>query len=83
MVGIPHDSTMRLLNVGLIIITALATLGGYLQEKKRLATIRALPPAAARDLYDAAQKQRERVMIVVTVALALGAVAAVAVRMFA
>ena len=54
---------MRLLNVALIILTALATLAGYLQEKKRLATIRALPAARARDLYDVAQKRRERVMI--------------------
>ena len=74
---------MRLLNVALIILTALATVAGYLQEKKRLATIRALPPAKARDLYDAAQKKREGVMIVVTVMLGLGAVAAVLVRTFA
>jgi cell division protein ZapA (FtsZ GTPase activity inhibitor) len=74
---------MRLLNVALIILTALATMAGYLQEKKRLATIRALPPAKARDLYDAAQTKRERVMIVVTVMLGLGAVAAVLVRTFA
>jgi hypothetical protein len=74
---------MRLLNLGLIIITALATVGGYLHERKRLATIRALPPAAARDLFDAAQKQRERVMIIVTVVLALGAVAALVMRAFA
>ncbi len=40
---------MRLLNVALIILTALATVAGYLQEKKRLATIRALPPVKARD----------------------------------
>ena len=74
---------MRLLNVALIILTALATLAGYLQEKKRLATIRALPPVKARDLYDAAQTKRERVMIIVTVMLGLGAVAAVLVRTFA
>ena len=74
---------MRLLNVGLIILTALATLGGYLQEKKRLATIRALPPGKARDLYDTAQQRRERVMIAVTVVLILGAVAAVMVRALA
>jgi hypothetical protein len=74
---------MRLLNVALIILTALATLAGYLQEKKRLATIRALPPVKARDVYDAAHKQRERVMIAVTVVLGLGAVAAVLVRTFA
>ena len=65
---------MRLLNIGLIILTALATLGGYFHEKKRLATIRALPPARARDLFEAAQKQRERVMIVVTAVMVLGAV---------
>lgn len=74
---------MRLLNIGLIILTALATIGGYLQEKKRLDTIRALPPGKARDLYDAAQTRRERVMIAVTVALVLGAVAAVMVKAFA
>ena len=74
---------MRLLNAALIILTGLATVAGYLQEKKRLATIRALPAARARDLYDAAQKQRERVMIAVTVVLILGAVAAVVVRALA
>ena len=74
---------MRLLNAALIILTGLATVAGYLQEKKRLATIRALPAARARDLYDVAQKRRERVMIAVTVILALGAVSAVLVRAFA
>jgi len=74
---------MRLLNVALIILTGLATVAGYLQEKKRLATIRALPAARARDLYDATQRRRERVMIAVTVMLALGAAAAVLVRVFA
>jgi hypothetical protein len=74
---------MRILNVAIVAVTLLATLGGYLQEKKRLNTIRALPPAAARDMFDAAHKQRERVMIIVTVALALGAVGAFLVRAFA
>jgi len=74
---------MKLLNGAIVLLALLATLGGYLQEKKRLATIRALPAARARDLYDAAQKRRERVMIAVTVMLGLGAAAAVLVRVFA
>src|SRR5205823_536861 len=42
--------TVRLVNAALVILALLATLGGYLQEKKRLETIAALPPAEARAL---------------------------------
>ena len=41
------------------------------------ATILALPPAAARDLYEKAQARRERVLMVVTAVLVAGAIAAV------
>ena len=43
---------MRFVNTAIIALAALATLGGYFQEKKRLGTILALPAAAARDLYE-------------------------------
>ena len=67
---------MRLLNAAIILLALLATAGGYLQEKARLAKFLELPPAAARDLYEKAQAQRERVMMVVTAVLVAGAVAA-------
>ena len=67
---------MRLLNAALVVLALLATLGGYLQEKKRLATILAMPPAEARALYERAQLRRERVLIGVTAFLAAAALAA-------
>jgi hypothetical protein len=67
---------MRLINAALVALALLATLGGYLQEKKRLATILALPPAAARALYEKAQLRRERVLMVVTALLVAGAIVA-------
>jgi hypothetical protein len=68
---------MRLLNAAIVVLALLGTLGGYLNEKKRLETIRALPPAAARDLYEKAQVRRERVLMVVTAVLVAGAAVAV------
>ena len=70
---------MRLLNGAIVLLALLATLAGYLQEKKRVATILALPPAAARDLYEKAQLRRERVLIAVTAVLVAGAIAALVV----
>jgi len=67
---------VRFLNAALVALALLATLGGYLQEKKRLATILALSPQAARDLYEKAQLRRERVLIVVTAVLVAAAVVA-------
>ena len=68
---------MRLLNAAIVLLALLAMLGGYLQEKKRLATILALAPSAARDLYEKAQLRRERVLIAVTAVLVAGAITAV------
>jgi hypothetical protein len=68
---------MRLLNAAIVVLALLGTLGGYLNEKKRLETIRALAPAAARDLYEKAQVRRERVLMVVTAVLVAGAAVAV------
>jgi len=65
---------MRMLNAAIVALALLATLGGYLQEKKRLATILALSPTAARDLYEKAQVKRERVLMVVTGVLIAAAV---------
>ena len=71
---------MRVLNAILVIATLLAYVGGYLQEKKRLATTLATPAAEARDRYERLQRQRERVLVVVTALLVSGAVAAGIVR---
>jgi hypothetical protein len=68
---------MRFVNTAIIALAALATLGGYFQEKKRLGTILALPAAAARDLYEKAQARRDRVLMLVTAVLVVGAIAAV------
>jgi hypothetical protein len=70
---------MRIVNAAIVVLALLSTLGGYLQEKKRLATILALPPAAARDLYEKAQLRRERVLTVFTALLVAGAIAALVV----
>ena len=59
-----------------MLLALLATVGGYLQEKGRLAQFIQMSPAAARDLYEKAQLRRERVMMVVTGVLVAGAVAA-------
>ena len=67
---------MRFVNAAIVALAALATLGGYFQEKKRLAEILALPAAAARDLYEKAQARRDRMMLLVTGALVVGAAAA-------
>jgi len=67
---------VRFVNAALVALALLATLGGYLQEKKRLATILALAPEAARALYERAQLRRERVLMVVTGALIAAAVVA-------
>jgi hypothetical protein len=68
---------MRLLNAAIIVLALLATLGGYLQEKKRLATVLELSPTAARDLYEKAQVRRERTLMFVTAMLVTAAIVAV------
>lgn len=67
---------MRLVNAAIVLLALAATMGGYLQEKGRLAKILQMSPAAARDLYERAQVRRERVMMVVTAVLVAGAIAA-------
>jgi hypothetical protein len=67
---------MRLLNAAIVALALLATLGGFLQEKKRLASMIALSPAAARTLYEKAQLRRERVLMLFTGLLVAGAIAA-------
>jgi len=71
---------VRFLNAAIVALALLATLGGYFQEKKRLATIQQLSPTAARDLYEKAQERRERVLMAVTAVLV--AAAAVALILF-
>ena len=68
---------MRFVNAAIVALAALATLGGYFQEKKRLGAILTLPAAAARDLYEKAQTRRDRVLMLVTAVLVVGAIAAV------
>ncbi len=68
---------MRLVNLAFVALSAVVLFAGYLQEKKRLATMRALPPARARALFEVGQRRRERVMLVVTVVLAVAAAAGV------
>jgi hypothetical protein len=68
---------MRFVNAAIVALAALASLGGYFQEKKRLAAILAMPAAAARNLYEKAQTRRDRVLMVVTAVLVVGAVAAI------
>jgi hypothetical protein len=68
---------VKLLNAALVAVALLVTLAGYLQEKKRLETILALSPAAARDLYDRAQVRRERVLMAITGVLLAAAAASV------
>jgi hypothetical protein len=68
---------MRFVNVAIVALAALSTLGGYFQEKKRLSTILGLPAVAARDLYERAQARRDRVLMLLTVVLVVAAVAAV------
>ncbi len=68
---------MRIVNVAIVLLALLSTLGGYTQEKKRLATILALAPERARALYEKAQLRRERVLTVFTALLVAGAIVAV------
>jgi hypothetical protein len=68
---------MRFVNTAIIALAALASLGGYFQEKKRLGAILALPAAAARELYEKTQTRRDRVLMLVTAVLVVGAIAAV------
>ena len=67
---------MKLVSAAIVALAMLATLGGYLQEKKRLETIRGLPPTAARDLYEKAQVRRDRLLMTITGVLMAGAAAA-------
>jgi hypothetical protein len=71
---------MRLVNAAFIAATLIFVVGGYLQERKRLATIRELSPARARELFETGERRRDRTMRLVTAALVVGAVVALAVR---
>jgi len=74
---------VRFVNAALVLVTLLACIGGYLQQKKRLATTRALPAAAARDRYEATERRRERVLMAVTGVLVAAALVALFLRMAA
>ena len=65
---------MRLLNVAIVALALLSSVGGYLQQKKHLATTRALPARAALARYEATQKRRERLLVMVTAVLVAGAI---------
>jgi hypothetical protein len=66
---------VKFVSAAIVALSLLATLGGYLQEKKRLDTIRGLSPTAARDLYEKAQVRRDRVLMTITGLLMAGAAA--------
>ena len=72
-----------MVNAALVLVTLLACIGGYVQQKKRLAITRALPPAAARDRYEAAERRRERVLLAVTGVLVVVALVALFLRLSA
>ena len=74
---------MRFVNAALVLVTLLACIGGYLQQKKRFAATRALPAAAARDRYEATERRRERVLLAVTGVLVVVALVALFLRMAA
>jgi len=67
---------VKFVSAAIVSLSLLAMLGGYQQEKKRLETIRGLPPASARDLYEKAQVRRDRVLMTVTGLLMAGAAVA-------
>jgi integral membrane sensor domain MASE1 len=71
---------VRLLNLLIVAATVVSVLGGYLQERKRLATIRTLPPARAQALFEATERRRERTMLVVTVAVVVASAVALLLR---
>jgi hypothetical protein len=71
---------MRFLNAALVVLTALFVAGGYLQDRKRLGTIRAVPPERARLLFETTERRRERTMALVTAVLVLAATAALVIR---
>ena len=66
---------MRLANMIVVLIAALIAGGGYLQERQRLRTVKALPVERARLLFETAERRRERTMIIVTIVLGLAAAA--------
>jgi hypothetical protein len=72
---------MRIVNAVLVLTTLLAYVGGYFQEKKRLATMLSLPVAQALARYEAAQRRRERMLAGLTATLVAGALAALVVRL--
>jgi hypothetical protein len=71
---------MRFVNAGFVVVTLFVVLGGYLQERKRFATIRELSPERARALFEATERRRERTMAVVTAALVLASTVALVLR---
>jgi hypothetical protein len=71
---------VRLLNLMFVAGTVIVVLGGYLQERKRLATIRELPPARARALFEATERRRERTMVLVTVGFVVASAVALILR---
>jgi hypothetical protein len=71
---------MRLANMLVVVVAALLVGGGYLQERQRLRTVKALPAERARLLFETAERRRERTMIVVTIVLGLAAAASLVAR---
>ncbi|HVZ74879.1 MAG TPA: hypothetical protein VHJ20_21000 [Polyangia bacterium] len=72
---------MRLLRVILVLAAGVSALAGYLQERRRLKVMSALPPREARDYYETVHARDERVLLAFTILLVVGAVAAIAVTL--
>jgi hypothetical protein len=62
---------LPILRILLIAAAALASVAGFLQERRRLEVIKGLPGRKARDYYEATRERGERFMIAVTTVLAL------------
>jgi hypothetical protein len=67
---------VNIFRILLVAAAALAAVAQWLQERKRLETVKQLPGTKARDYYEATRERGERFMIAVTVVLVVAAGAA-------
>lgn len=68
---------MQLVRLLAVVVACLVGVIGYVQEGRRLETIRQLPGDKARDYYEAARTRGDRMMWVMALVLAAGAVASI------
>ncbi len=64
---------MPLIRIILVVAAGLASVGQFLQERRRLEIVKRLPGREARDYYEAKRERSERFMIVVTALLVVAA----------